>query len=718
MVDTLCSTVKLSHVTANSKPRPLIRLDMSLRWSLLILVIAVGLTELFWTPLWQGGGLIGGDLYPYFFPQKTVYADQIANGESHLWNDLVGFGYPQLAESQTGEYYPPNPLLYRLFSVNTAYNANQIIHYVLAFVFTWLLMRRLDLSRTGALLGAIVFVYGWFPPRICLEWAIIGGVYLPLCLWCVESFLQTGQRGWLLVMAMAMGVHLLAGHFNLAFITQLTVLSYALLRVLIGRASLAETVRNRKRWRVLVPVTLAVACGFGLAAVQLLPTWQLKQLSQREDIGANHDPGYGHLPPWYLSQIVAPWMWYPSDVDPDQALSSIQMLSIDSATNKVEAHLYFGMIPLLLILYRLAVAYLGDALDRRHLILLLLGLAAMVYATGWLLPVTRHLPGFSFFMGPGRYGIVTTLAAGVLAGAGLDIVLRQRPKVLQGILIAAVLCLTLADLHWVSRRVTYAVMIPDPPINHRHESEIGRLFRKYESAGEQPRPVRVWAPFANVLTMLDVSAYPVYLGLGPYQYFDDDLMLPKVTDEMSPAERSAALEAQREWLRNGSFTHILRTEPLNLNEWPNVRLVWSGGDRFLNPVFGRREPMYLYELGDPSPRMRIDGEGTVKLVSGSSGDLPVVVEFSAGPDSELVWTELAYPGLQVRMTPKGSTYETDDGRFRRAPVAPSNSRGIWTMATSTFTSGMYASVFVFLIAGGTWLLSLSNAGKHPDQLDQ
>ncbi|MEZ6146623.1 MAG: hypothetical protein R3B91_14655 [Planctomycetaceae bacterium] len=215
---------------------------MSLRWLLLIFVIAIGLTVLFWAPLWQGGGLIGGDLYPYFFPQKALYAEQIADGESHLWNNLVGFGYPQLAESQTGVYYPPNPLLYRVLSVNDAYNVCQIGHYVLAFVFTWLLMRRLDLSPLGAVLGAIVFVYGWFPPRICLEWAIIGGVYLPLSLWCVESFLQTSRRGWLLVMAMVMGVHLLAGHFNLAFITQLTVLGYVLLRVLMSWESLAGSV--------------------------------------------------------------------------------------------------------------------------------------------------------------------------------------------------------------------------------------------------------------------------------------------------------------------------------------------------------------------------------------------------------------------------------------------------------------------------------------------
>ncbi|MEZ6146621.1 MAG: hypothetical protein R3B91_14645 [Planctomycetaceae bacterium] len=125
-------------------------------------------------------------------------------------------------------------------------------------------------------------------------------------------------------------------------------------------------------------------------------------------------------------------------------------------------------------------------------------------------PITRHLPGFSFFMGPGRYGIVTTLAAGVSRRSGFGYLPGSSTGSVKTIMTAAVLVLTLFDLHWVSRAVTYAVMIPDPPINHRHESEIGRIFTDYESAESQPRPVRVWAPFANVLTMLNVSAYPTY----------------------------------------------------------------------------------------------------------------------------------------------------------------------------------------------------------------
>src|SRR4051794_28342803 len=106
---------------------------------LLVLALAIGMSYVFWQTLWHGGGLVGGDTYTYFFPQKAFFADELKAGRFPLWCPLVGHGYPVVAESQTGVFYPPNLILFRLFEVNTAYNAAQIIHYILAFMATWLL---------------------------------------------------------------------------------------------------------------------------------------------------------------------------------------------------------------------------------------------------------------------------------------------------------------------------------------------------------------------------------------------------------------------------------------------------------------------------------------------------------------------------------------------------------------------------------------------------
>ena len=190
------------------------------RWTewLIVLALGFGLTWVFFAPLWTGGGLIGGDLYTYFMPQKQFYAERLADGEFPLWHNRSGYGYPLVAESQTGAFYPPHLLLYSTLDVTTAYNLNQLIHYVLTFLLVWLYAREVGVKAPGAILAALVYTYGWFPTRLCLEWAIIGGLYLPLQLWLVERFLKTGRWRYPIWMSVAGGTQLLAGHFNLAFI--------------------------------------------------------------------------------------------------------------------------------------------------------------------------------------------------------------------------------------------------------------------------------------------------------------------------------------------------------------------------------------------------------------------------------------------------------------------------------------------------------------------
>src|SRR3984885_14124064 len=106
---------------------------------------ALVLAALFWWPLFRGGGFVGGDIYSYYLPQKVVYAEHLAHYELPLWNDRAGHGYPIVGESQTGAFYPFHLCLYSLCSVNTAYNVNHLVHYVLAFVFAWLYGRSIGL---------------------------------------------------------------------------------------------------------------------------------------------------------------------------------------------------------------------------------------------------------------------------------------------------------------------------------------------------------------------------------------------------------------------------------------------------------------------------------------------------------------------------------------------------------------------------------------------
>ena len=301
-------------------------------------------------------------------------------------------------------------------SWNWAYNVNFLLHYVLAFVFVWLYARAIGLAAWGSGLAALVYTFGWFPPRSGLEWAILTGAWFPAALWCCERFLATRRARFALGLAVVLCLQLLAGHFNLAFLTLLTLVAYVPLRLWVANRDLPS--ESRSRVGVLCGVSLAAVAAAGLlAAVQVGPTWQLMRHSQRVEQGPDHNLRSGAIPVWYWSQMVEPWHWYGLGLDRQAALDAAKT-ELGGRTNPVEAHLFLGLVPLLL-----ALGWIGRSVwtrDRLTLVWAAFGIAALIYTTGWLVPIGEHLLGFKYFSAPGRYGLITTLAAGLLAGKALD----------------------------------------------------------------------------------------------------------------------------------------------------------------------------------------------------------------------------------------------------------------------------------------------------------
>lgn len=692
-----------------------------------VLICAVALAVLFWGPLWLGYGFVGGDLYPYFFPQKSFLADRLKAGEFPLWNNLTGFGYPVLGESQTGGAYPPYVLAYYLLDVNTAYNLQHLLHYVICFTGTWLLGRRIGLNMFGSLLMAVVFTYGWFPPRACLEWAIVTGAWMPVALWCVESFLQTRWWRYAIGLSVVLGLQLLAGHFHLAFITQLLVVSYALWRLFTSAGNHIETpnaAAKGRRSRLLVPLMLAVVAGFLLASVQLVPAWELKTRSSRASVGGEHEPSYGHLPPLYVSQLVAPWLWYsPLEIDgnetvrtiaefgapwhwfgPQRDLDELLMNSragglTSVATNRVEAHLYCGLVPLALAAWWLVAGH-RSATEKRSLYrseILFWGIAgalAVIYATGWLLPAARYIPGFNFFRGPGRYGIVTTLAVAILAGRGLDALKLHQRSPLFSILLGCVFWSTIGDLWLVSRMVRYAVMVSQPPISFWDESPVRKIL---QSETQAPR---LYAPGQNLGNLLGVSCLPIYLGIAPVEYSDPRFAgagMPKADD------RAGALPGNERfstWLRESGVTHILSFAPLDEKSW-NVEPVWSGIDPMLNSAWGRREPLYLSKLKDSPGRASFvlshqnPGPSIATMPSQSEANR-AIVQSESPDDAVLELRDLNYPGWQVDIDGHSAEAEVR-GVYRQVVVSAGKHTVTWMYRPFSVMFGLSISAVTALL---------------------
>ncbi|MCG6155093.1 YfhO family protein [Rubinisphaera sp. ICM_H10] len=667
---------------------------------------AIALTMWFWLDLWLGGGLIGGDIYTYYFPQKAFYAEQLAEGILPTWNNLVGHGYPLVAESQTGVYYPPNVLLYSLLKVNTAYNISHLLHYVVGFAVTALLALELGLSLPAALLASLAFIYGWFAPRSCLEWAIVTGIYLPLNLWLLIRFFRSRSLLWLWLLAGALCLQLLPGHYHLAFITLLTLAGWSLAEVFLGdrlqrkESPTPPAVSHRLKW--LAGPAVAVTLGFILASVQLLPTWSLKQNSQREtSSSADFDPGYGHIPPRYISQMIVPWVWYADAVELSDRLNQKTPLDFPSATNPVEAHLYFGFLPCLLAIYAgVTLCRPRNSQQWSLAVLGVLGLLAAVYATGWLIPWFQHLPGFGFFRGSGRFGLVTTLAAALWAGFGLDQLRRKLPANVGLVLFVLTGVVTLVDLSLVSQRITYAFMVAETPLTRIEDSPVRQLLK------EASPPARLFAPGPNLPTITGIAATPVYLGLGPEEYFDPELNYP-VAENESPTPWQSFTPEQIDWLRRAGVTHILGFSPPNPNS-VDIRLVWQGIDPLLNGAWGRPEPIYLSEVTGTRGRVAWEEPQEGATIEWNVGS-PHEIELTASTPvpQTLILTELFNDDWLATVDGQAAPSLRIDGMFRGVEVPAGKHQVRWSYEPAALRAGSVVSIAgitIWLMLGG-WLLT-------------
>jgi len=653
---------------------------------MIALAVGIGLTFVFWLPLYRGAGFVGGDIYSYYLPQKDVFQESVQAGELPLWNHRTGWGYPLLAESQAGVFYPFTWLFYTALDLNAAYNANHLTHYVLAFVFAWLLARRLGQRTLPAILAATIYVYGWFPARCSLEWAIIGGTWLPAAVWCAESFLQTRCARWLRWLAVVLCLQLLAGHFAIAFITLLVLAVYVPLRLWFAREESGEPEGNR--FRAASAVAIATTVAFLLAAVQIGPTWELKTNSQRAAVSEEHNPEYGHLPPMYLTQLFASWWyWYADDINTDQAIQGMTVLASSARTNKVEAHLYFGLLPLFVLIVML---FRGRLFERSATaVWAIVGLLFLAYTTAWFVPITKHLPGFSFFEGPARFGVATALAAAMIVGQGINTWSVNRPRL--GLVVSvAVVALTVCEFRVVARRIAVAQMVDTPPISVRDDSVVRQYFADQEGS------VRLFAPGANAANLCGVAAMPIYLGLSPAEYF---------TAEIMPPESEAFLSSDRmAWLKRAGITHVLSQQPLDDNR---LKLVLSGPDQLLSRAWASPR-LFLYEFTTAKPRVYSnEGEARVTKISPNR----IVIEAELHEPGEVVLTDLHYPGwiATVRTAtgePTVATIErsgpatTLDEVFRTVDVPAGKSTITWQYQPTSFRAGL-------VVSGVSWLTLLA-----------
>jgi hypothetical protein len=383
--------------------------------------------------------LVERDLATFFYPFRFLWAETVRQGHFPFWNPYIKCGVPLFATIQPGVLYPLS-ILYLFLPLDLAFNWTTILHFFLAGVFTYILMRELGATLQGALAAALAFVFsGYLISVHNVLNTLISVSWYPLVMFCGCRMVRTGLFRWVVASGVSLCCMFLGGGIEIVLLTFASMLFLCLYPSVLPLKD-AENGPNMQRRLILFGVTLLIFLGIGM--VQILPFLELYKQSHRYGGMSLEEATLWSLAPRDLVYFILPSLYGPT-ATPDYYWKLQNYLKT----------LYVGPVVLCLAGY-----YFVRQGKRRLALLAAMGLALLL-ALGGHTPLYslfhKYFPLFSTFRYPVKFLFLFVFFLCVTAGLGLDI-LRNRfsqnrnpPYWCQGLLIAVVV--VLAAFFWFAR---------------------------------------------------------------------------------------------------------------------------------------------------------------------------------------------------------------------------------------------------------------------------
>ena len=216
------------------------------------------------------------DVFSQYYPWRDLVISIFKQGSIPLWNPYSFAGTPLLADWQSAFFYPPNILMLLLGNIR-GWTAIIMLQPFLSMVFTYLYLQEVKLNKLASSLGAIIYAFSGFS-IIFLEYnsPAQAAIWLPLILFLTEKYLTQKRPLWLGFISLTIFFLLTAGNFQVSL--------YSLILVTFYLAVRAISIYRKLKPSLLVFLTgeLFYLLGIGLAALQILPTFELFQNSIRQ----------------------------------------------------------------------------------------------------------------------------------------------------------------------------------------------------------------------------------------------------------------------------------------------------------------------------------------------------------------------------------------------------------------------------------------------------
>ena len=343
------------------------------------------------------------DLYAFFYPRRFFAAEAIKSGGIPLWNPYLASGVPFLANHQSSLFYPLSVIYYVLpFSIG--FNYFIILHYYLAGLFMYLLMKHWKYDSPSSLTAGIVFMFGGYMISILDNLAFLtSAVWLPLIVLFFDRSLRERQSRYSILTGIIIGLQILGGDASCYILSTFLFMFAYLLYYLITE----EGFSIRGQGKILYFFPLAWVIGIGVSAIQIVPfieflshTTRIEGLTYEEITKWSYNPLelLQLLVPYVFGTTVPMCRWF-------------GQLWLDT--------LYIGVFPLVLVIG--ALAWSRHRFTFFMLLIILFSLFVAFGKYNLLMHWFAYLPGINRIHYPVKYLFLTGFSLAVLSGRGFSV---------------------------------------------------------------------------------------------------------------------------------------------------------------------------------------------------------------------------------------------------------------------------------------------------------
>ena len=396
-------------------------------------IVLMGLCILFFgNVLFSNEYFFPWDMVDFYYPVQHFVSDVLHSGALPLWDPFVLAGYPIVGDPQASIFYPFSLLAYFLPGSFPLWLKTvelvEVLHIGAAGVFTYILARILNVRRSGAFFGGLVFMLsGFFPMHVEHETWVKTAAWIPLLLLLTIQALQKQSLGYALAAGVGFGISVLAGSTQTSVYT-----AYLLVFFLVWHCF--EPLK-RRQFRVIftdiVLLFVTFALGLGVSAILLFPASELLANTIRYQASFSVQ---GSMSLLALCTLFLPQVFGSAGNGP--------YLGGEPTLTQI----YLGLVPLMLFV----LSWLIELDNKRAGFFRTVAILALVLSFGphfFVYRVLAHLPLIGWFRRPWAFYVFFILGLAILVGMTIDRLInshlssRERSRVVLVIALCIGLCI-------------------------------------------------------------------------------------------------------------------------------------------------------------------------------------------------------------------------------------------------------------------------------------